>query len=64
MDIPEELINYVSDELPSDGEWWDEANKEKFHKACDIMLYYGMNTVAIKEILADLYAAVASEYGS
>lgn len=59
-----ELIDYVNNELPSDGEWWDEDSKEKFHKACGTMLAYGISIVVIKEVLADLYSAVAGEYGS
>jgi len=62
--VSKELIDYVNNELPSDGDWWDECNKEKFHKACGTMLAYGMSIVAIKEVLADLYSAVAGEYGS
>ena len=62
--ISKELIDFVNNKLPSDGEWWDSDNKAKFHKACGTMLAYGMSIVTIKEILIDLYSAVADEYGS
>jgi hypothetical protein len=59
-----ELIDFVNNELPSDGEWWDEDNAIKFHKACGTMLAYGMSVASIKEVLTDLYSAVSDEYGN
>jgi hypothetical protein len=58
-----ELVDFVNNDLPSDGEWWCDGNKDKFHEACGTMMAYGMNNDTIKELLSNLYSAVSSEYG-
>ena len=58
-----ELIHYINNDIPIGEEWWREENKEVFHKAAGTMLAAGINIKVIKEILNDLYNAVASEYG-
>ena len=59
-----ELIDFVNNELPSDGEWWCSSNAEPFHKAAGTMMASRISIETIKEILSSLYHAVASEYGN
>ena len=58
-----ELVDFVNNELPSDGEWWLDGS-EKFHKACGTLLAHGVSIEEIKKMLTELYWAVAAEYGS
>jgi len=58
----ENLKNWIENELPSEGEWWSDGYHEFIDSAAK-MLKVGMSEATIKEILSDLYKAVASEYG-
>lgn len=60
--VSKELIDYINNELPINGGWWDEDNRSKFHEASGAMLGYGMSVDLIKKILYDIYTATAEEY--
>jgi len=58
----EELKKWIENELPNNGEWWNDGYLE-FIDSAEKMLKAGMSIDVIKEILQDTYNAVSGEYG-
>jgi len=58
-----ELVDFINDELPNNGEWWQVESATKLHGVCGKMLALGIKTDDIKEIITDIYYATVAEYG-
>ena len=56
------LKTWIETELPNEGEWWSDGYL-KFIDSAEKMIKSGMSEETIKEILSDLYKAVAYEFG-
>ncbi len=61
--MTQDLKTFINEELPPDGGWWSDGH-EAFEKAAKRMLKAGIGEQEIKEMFADLYAAVTTEYGA
>lgn len=56
-------ISKIIDEIPPNGEWWKSDTRETFYEAAVTLLQKGFTDEEAKDLLEDLYSAVAAEYG-
>jgi hypothetical protein len=60
----DKLKHFINNELPVEGQWWDESNADTFHEASEKLLAKGLSVDEIKELFQDLYSAVSAEFGN
>lgn len=56
-----ELVNFINDELPHNGEWWSDGYTD-FEVVAKDMLARGLDVDYIKSSFESMYSAVANEY--
>lgn len=56
------LLVFITDELPSDGEWFSSGDEDFMEQGLK-MLHKGFTLEEVKEILQKLYNATAGEFG-
>lgn len=57
------LNDWIDTELPQDGEWYRIDGSEQFKNHATLLLSFGLLEDQIKDILSNLYATVAEEFG-
>jgi hypothetical protein len=60
----ENLKHFINNELPIEGQWWNESNADTFHEASEKLLAKGISADEIKELFQSLYTAVSNEFGN
>jgi len=64
MKASNNLLNFIENELPKNGEWWDFDNCHNFQEIASELVEKGIEEKEIKDMLQTLYSAVCNEFGN